>query len=205
MNRHTALGILVIAVAVAGLALWLTRPGLASEVKRQGGEVVVEADTPEGRTTSVVFVGRPVDDADLVCLRGRKGFQRLFLDSTRVSGECLKYLEGASDLRWLSLGNCRITDNGLKHLPALPELELLNLGQTRVTDAGLIHLKQLKGLRQLMLTRTAITDAGLEHLKGLDQLAELDGRDTRITEAGIRRLREALPGLTRVQIGKDED
>jgi hypothetical protein len=205
MNRRNVIVVLVFVAGACGLALWLSRPGLASEVKRQGGEVVVEPETPEGRTTSVIFVARPVGDADLQCLRGRKGFQRLFLDSTRVTGDCLENLEGSYELRWLSLGNCPVDDDGLKHLPALPELELLNLSQTRITNAGLIHLKGLKGLRHLLVTRTALTDAGLDHLKVLDHLEELDARETRITEAGIRRLQQALPGLTKVQIGKDED
>jgi hypothetical protein len=200
-DMNVALIVALAAVAVV-LALWLTRSGLAGEVERRGGQVVDEAQTPEGPTVSVVFTARPIGDAELACLQGRSGFQRLFLDTTRVRGEGLENLDGAKDLRWLSLGSCPVTDDGLKHLPVLPDMELLNLNRTQVTDAGLASLKGCKNLQRLFLSRTAVTDAGLEHLTGLTRLVELDAGETRVTEAGVRRLQAAVPGLTKVQFGK---
>jgi hypothetical protein len=205
MKRSYVVGVLVLLLGVGALTLWLTRPGLASGVEERGGKVIVEEETPEGRVVSVVFVARPIGDADLSILRDRKDYQRLFLDSTRVQGAGLGYLAGSEELRWVSLGSCPVTDDGLKNLPVLPRLELLNLSQTRVTDAGLAHVARQKNLGHLFLMRTAVTDAGLEHLKGLDQLAELDATETKITPAGGRRFHAAMPGLTKVQIGKGED
>jgi hypothetical protein len=205
MRRSNFVVILVFAAGALGLVLWLTRPGLASDIEGRGGKLIVESQTPDGPTASVIFIGRPIGDADLLFLRDRKNFNRLFLDSTRVTGEFLADLNGCDQLRWLSLGNCPITDAGLKGLPALPRLELLNLDRTRITDAGLAELQRLKGLQRLYLMRTAVTDAGLEHLKGLNQLVELQALETRVTVKGIRRLQESIPGLTKVQIGKDDD
>jgi hypothetical protein len=203
-RRYIVAGILVMLLGVGGLALWLASPGLASGVEERGGKVIVEDDTPEGHVVSVVFVARPIGDADLTCLRDRRGYQRLFLDSTRVQGAALANLAGSEELRWVSLGGCPITDDGLKNLPVLPQLELLNLSQTRVTDAGLAHVAKQKSLRHLFVMRTTVTDAGLEHLKGLDQLEELQATDTKVTEAGIRRLQELIPRLTKVTIGEAE-
>ena len=206
MKRRYVVAVVVLIVAAIGLSVWLTLPSLASEVEERGGKVVVEPDTPEGRTVSVVFTARKnIEDADLACLRNRKGFQRLFLDSTSVRGPGLEYLKDSGDLRWLSMGSCPLTDKGLMSLPALPRLEFLNLSQTRVTDAGLARVAQQKTLRHLFLSHTAVTDAGLEHLRGLDQLEELVATATGITEAGVRHLQEAVPTLVKVQIGKGEE
>jgi internalin A len=205
MKRRIVAVVFVVLVGAGGLVYWLMRPGLTSRVESIGGSVIVEPVTSEGPTVSVVLTGRPVADTDLLFLRGRHNFQRLLLDSTRVSGECLRDLNGSSELRWLSLGNCPVTDKGLRNLPALPRLELLNLTRTRITDAGLRNLRGLAGLRHLFICRTTITDAGLEYLKDLHDLEELDARETSITEAGVRRLQKALPKLAKVLIGKDED
>jgi hypothetical protein len=189
----------------AALALWLTRPGLAGDVEKRGGRIIDEAETSEGPTVSVVFTARPVADADLSFLRGRSGFQRLFLDSTRVHGECLDNLADCGDLLWLSLGSCPLDDDGLKHLPSLPKLELLNLNFTRITDAGLADVARCKNLRRLFLAKTGVTDAGLDHLKSLNQLVEVDASSTRVTADGARRLQAAIPGLKQVQYGKSDD
>jgi Leucine Rich repeat len=207
MKRRVVSAFVLVTVVLiaAGIVFWLSLPGLAATVESHGGRVIDEPDTPEGPTVSVVFTARPIADADLGCLRGRTGFQRLFLDSTRVQGDCLENLATARDLRWLSLGHCPIGDDGLKHLPALPELELLNLNFTRVTDAGLARVRICKNLRRLFLSRTAITDAGLEHLRDLNGLIELDVSSTRVTGSGVRHLQDAIPSLTKVQYGEPED
>jgi hypothetical protein len=199
-----AAAVLLVMAAATGLALWSTLPGLAGEVERRGGRVVDEAVTPEGPTVSVVFTARPIADADLAFLRGRRGYQRLFLNSTRVRGEGLENLAGQKDLRWLSLARCPITDQELEHLPSLPDLELLDLNYTPITDAGLIHLKGCKKLQRLFAARTPITDAGLEHLKSLDHLVEVDASSTRVTDKGARALQAAIPGL-KVSFGKSDD
>jgi hypothetical protein len=204
-RRYIVVGVVVLLFGVGGLTAWLVSPGLASGVEERGGKVIVEDDTPEGRVVSIVFIARPIGDSDLTCLRDLRGYQRLFLDSTRVQGAALANLAGSDDLRWVSLGGSPVTDDGLKNLPLLPRLELLNLNYTRVTDAGLAQVAKQKSLRHLFLMRTAVTDAGLEHLKGLDQLEELLAPDTKLTEAGIRRLQESIPKLTKVQIGKAEE
>jgi hypothetical protein len=205
MKKRVVVVLLVLAIAVGGLALWWTLPSLASEIEGRGGKVVVESETPEGRTVSVVFTARRMRDEDLSCLRGRTGIQRLFLDATDVVGPGLEYLNGCDDLRWVCLGACRVTDDGLKSLPTLPRLELLNLNSTLVTDAGLAHVARQESLAHLHICRTAITDAGLEHLKGLGQLEELMATGTHVTEEGVRRLQKAIPRLTKVQIGKEQD
>lgn len=201
MKRRDGVVVLAFAAVAVAVALWLSHTRLAAEVQRHGGVVISEPETPEGPTVSVVFIARPVGDADLRGLRGRRGYERLFLDSTRVTGECLENLGEASDLRWLSLRGCPVTDEGLSHLPALPDLELLNLENTLVTDAGLAHLRRLTGLRQLYLFGTDVSDAGLEHLRGLTRLEGLEVSRTRVTRAGVRRLQAALPGLAKVQAG----
>jgi hypothetical protein len=199
-----AAAVLPVVVLATGLALWSTQPGLASEVEKRGGRVIDEPKTPEGPTVSVVFTARPIADADLGFLRGRRGYQRLFLNSTRVSGEGLENLAGQKDLRWLSLARCPITDDELKHLPSLPDLELLDLNQTPITDAGLAHLKSCKKLRRLFLSRTGVTDAGLEHLKSLGQLLQVDASSTGVTEKGAAELQAAIPSLA-VSFGKSDD
>lgn len=192
--------VVVVVVAVVAAVRW-SYTSLAAAVERSGGAVVDEPDTPYGPVLSISFTARPVGDADLRFFHGRRGFQRLFLDSTRVTGDCLSDLADASDLRVLSLRGCPVTDAGLAHLPALPGLETLNLEKTRITDAGLEHLKKLTGLRQLFLDTTAVTDAGLEHLRGLSQLTELEVTKTGVTPEGVRRLQEAVPGLKKVYAG----
>jgi hypothetical protein len=203
MSRKNAAALLLLVASIVGITWWWwQRMGLSTAVSARGGQVVFEADTPEGPTTSVVFVGRPIGDEDLQILRNKSGFQRLFLDSTRVSGTGLTNLESAVDLRWLSMLNCPIGDDGLANLPALNSLALLDLDHTKITDAGLAHVGRLKGLKKLMICRNgSISDAGLEHLKGLEELTDLDALDTGITEEGIRRLQKSLPRLTKVQIG----
>ncbi len=205
MKRREVALVLAIVFVAGGLALWQSRTGLAAEVRRHGGEVVDEAETPEGPTVSVVFTARPFGDDDLHCLRGRRGFQRLLLDSTHVTGAGLADLEGMNELRWLSLPGCPVTDDGLKNLPPLPSLEILILDRTRVTDAGLVYVGKQTSLQHLHLSETAVSDAGLEHLRGLKQLAELRATRSRVTEGGIHALQAALPKLTRVAVGDPRD
>jgi hypothetical protein len=196
-----ALVLLGVGVVAAGGGAWWWYWELSQVVERIGGAIVDEPETPIGPVVSVVFTARPVGDRDLHALRGQHGFDRLFLDSTRVTGDCLADLKSAKDLRWLSICGSPVTDDGLAHLPTLPNLELLNLGKTQVTDAGLEHLRKQTNLRQLFLYNTDVTDAGLEHLRGLDHLEELDLTRTAVTREGVRRLQEALPGLKQVHTG----
>jgi hypothetical protein len=206
MKRRDLVALLILAAGAVWLVWWLIQPSLSAEVVERGGQLIVEPETSEGPTTSVVFVGRPIGDDDLQFLRGKRGFQRLLLDSTRVTGKSLQNLEGAEELKWLSLMSCPVDDDGLAFLPALRNLELLDLDHTRITNAGLAHVGKQKGLKQLMICRNkTLTDACLDHLKGLDELTELHALDTGITEAGIRRLQKSLPRLQKIYIGKSED
>ena len=202
MKRRDAIVALVLVGGAIGVWLWFSRPDLAAEVEKHGGVVVNEADTSEGPTVSVVFTARSISDRDIICLRGRSAFQRLYLDSNPITGDCLKYLDSARDLRLLSLKNCPLTDEGLKQLPVLPGLEILILEKTKVSDDGLSHLRNFKGLQRLFLVETRVTDAGLEHLRDLKQLVVLDLTDTDVTEGGLHRLQEALPGLRSVSRGR---
>lgn len=119
--------------------------------------------------------------------------EKVDLNSSSITDDCLIPLKKLPRLRWLSLNLTSLPDTALEHIKQMPTLERLRLHQTRVTDEGLANLSQLVKLKILDLSQTQVTDAGLVHLQSLTALEELDLRNTQVTEAGADKLRARLP------------
>lgn len=119
--------------------------------------------------------------------------EKVDLNSSSITDDCLTPLTKLPKLRWLSLNLTSLPDTALEHIKQMPTLERLRLHQTRVTDEGLAELSQLVKLKILDLSQTQVSDAGLVHLQSLKALEELDLRNTQVTEAGADKLREHLP------------
>ena len=134
----------------------------------------------------------PIDDAQLVNLRGMGGLQVLDLSDTAVTDAGLLHLQDLEALDTLLLWDTAITDTGLALVARMPSLRVLGLGNTAVTDAGLAHLAQLTGLRVLQLWGTGVTGHGLEHLHGLLDL-DILSLPWRVRGRHRRRIKAALP------------
>jgi hypothetical protein len=68
----------------------------------------------------------------------------------------------------------------------------------KLTDAGLVHLETLSSLQWLVLSNARVGDAGLAHLERLVRLERLWLDGTQVTKEGVDKLKQALPGLLRV-------
>lgn len=147
----------------------LTKEQAIAAIKKLGGSVTVDEETP----------GKPV--------------VKVYLRGTKVTDTDLVYLKGLTNLRQLSLYDTNVTDAGLVHLKGLTKLRTLSLSDTKVTDAGLVHLKGLTKIENLDLSGTQVTDSGLMRLKGLTKLQSLGLADTKVIGLGINRLKAALP------------
>ena len=179
MNR------ILLPMLALGLSLALTRRGCSAkpradsakataiaeiaEIKKLGGKITLDENTP----------GKPVCGVDL--------------SRTQVTDAGLMHLEGFAALQALWLPATKITDARLEHLKGLTQLQRLSLRGSKVTDAGLVGLEHLARLQSLDLAHTQVTDAGLEHLQGLTNLGFLALGGTRVTDAGIEKLKLALP------------
>jgi Leucine-rich repeat (LRR) protein len=169
------------ALALVGTLLVVTQPMLRAqdrkaaqeraiaEIKKMGGKVEVDTQSPD-----ITVLG-------------------VNLKHTKVMDASLEHLKELTKLQILYLKDTQVTDNGMVYLKGLTNIEALELGRTRVTDKGLEHLKGFIRLQRLDLAGTQVTDKGLEHLKGLRQLQTLDLSGTRVTDAGVEDLQMALP------------
>jgi Leucine-rich repeat (LRR) protein len=193
-------------MAVAGLFLLVTQSMLRApdgkaeeeravgEIKRLGGRVEVDTNSPGMPVVGVDLKHTKVVDASLEHLKGLTKLEVLLLKETRVTDDGLVYLKGLTNLEALELGRTKVTDKGLKYLKVFTKIRRLDLGGTQVTDKGLEHLKGLTSLETLNLENaTGVSDFGLVHLKGLTNLRTLNLDGTKVTGAGARDLQRALP------------
>jgi len=140
-----------------------------AEIKKLGGKVEVDINSPDRPVVGVNFKHTKVIDASLEHLKGLTRLEKLYLKDTQV------------------------TDEGMIYIKGLTNIEVLELGRTKVTDKALEHLKGFTRLQTLDLAGTEVTNKGLEHLQGLSQLRTLDLSGTKVTNAGIDDLQKALP------------
>jgi WD40 repeat protein len=162
----------------------------AAEIKKLGGEVTHDEQSPGKPVVQVNLAGTAITDDQLACLAGLSDLRELDLGSTRISDKGLAHLRGLTSLQTLSLVRTPVSGEGLAHLKGLRDLRDLYLVRTQVIDANLIHLKGLTTLRELTLVRTPVTDAGLAHLKGLTDLRLLNLTGTNVTDRGLADLKE---------------
>jgi hypothetical protein len=112
-----------------------------AEIKRLGGKVTRDKESP----------GEPAITVDL--------------SESKVTDAGLANLKELPQLQSLNLRGTRVTDAGLVNLKGLTNLHELDLSETKVTDAGLANLKGLSTLRELDLTDTRVSDEGVMMLK----------------------------------------
>lgn len=123
----------------------------------------------------------------------------LDISETGISDESMEAIGKLPKLVDLNLWKCKVSDDGLKFLVNHPSLKRLNLDDLRgVNDAGMKHVGTIPGLVFLHLGKTNITDDGLKDLVGLQQLKELILDNTVVSKKGVTALKQAIPGLSRV-------
>jgi uncharacterized protein (TIGR03067 family) len=162
----------------------------APEIKKLGGEVTRDEESPGKPVVLVNLSGTAITDDQLACLGGLSDLRELDLGRTRITDKGLVHLRGLTSLQTLSLVRTPVSGEGLAHLKGLRDIRGLYLVRTQVTDANLIHLKGVTSLRELTLVRTPVTDAGLAHLKGLTDLRLLNLTGTNVTDRGLADLKE---------------
>jgi internalin A len=128
----------------------LSADGAIAEIRKLGGVVTIDDNSP----------GKPVVSA--------------VLDGPNFTNAGMKYLKGLTQLQSLHLSDTRVTDVGLAHVKGLTQLQSLDLGGAEITDAGLVHLIGLTQLQSLSLAFTKVTDSGLARLKTLAKLQTLN-------------------------------
>src|SRR5438132_13440397 len=153
-------------MALVGFFLVMTQPVLRAqdskaakeraiaEIKKLGGEIEVDAKSPDMAVVGVNLKHTKEVDASLEHLKGLTELQRLSLKDTKATDGAMVHIRGLTNLEVLELGRTKVTDMGLKHLQGLIKLQRLDLGGTQVTDKGLERLKGLTSLETLSLENT---------------------------------------------------
>ena len=115
----------------------------AAEIKKLGGEITFDKDSPDKQVVSVGIYKIEGADAALEHIGKLTSLKELAVTSTQVTNAGLVHLKGLTNLQVLYLDTPKVTDTGLMHLEGLTDLESLGLESPLVTDAGLAHLKGL--------------------------------------------------------------
>ena len=163
------------------------------------------------------FSGIPVDDADLVHLRGLANLRMLRLNGGGggITDEGMANLKELVQLRELIVRRSKITGDGLVSLNQMNFMHELILLESRVQtleplrrmtalqclwvvgspldDAGLKPAEHLTSLRYLHLGDTRVEDEGLKFLVGLESLREVNVKGTGVTAEGAASFRKARP------------
>ena len=122
-------------------------------------------------------------------------FRGVAMSRSKLTDQDLALFDGLNHLEGFYLKHCsNINGEGLKYLSGASKLKWLDLSYTQVGDEGLSHLKDMTQLRELFLSDTQVTDAGLVKLRGLTETKNVYLYDTKVTKVGIAELRRALPG-----------
>ncbi len=129
-----------------------------------------------------------ITNASLAHLQGLTGLRSLFLNSTAVPGDGLKFLADSKELEELSLCELPLAEDALKELQHFPNLQFLNLNLAEVNDTSLRHLPELKQLQYFSLRATQITDEGMDPLNRFPSLSSLVLADTLVAAAGLAKL-----------------
>lgn len=215
LTLYTLVALLIAADAQAQVDLGAQIEAIA-EIRKRGGTVDVDENSPGHPAISVRIVGCRALDGDLVLLAslpllrnvhlghgmskaglvhvaGLTHVEKLVVQGAPITGESLVHLVGMTKLTTLDLENTQVDDEGLPFLRGLNALTSLNLGGTRITNKGLAHLKDLTSLESLNLdfADEPLTDEGIAHLKGLTRLKTLVLSNSNLTDAGL----ESLKGL----------
>jgi len=182
--------------------------------------VLVIAEPPDKRVTSINFRGQSIDAETMEHVARLFRLQSLDLATTNVSDDRLASIDELAELSNLVLGGTPVTDAGAQHLARLPAVVALHLRGTKISDQGLPDIAKIESLRILDLSETCVTDRGLDGLlplkrlewlllvgndigdEGLEQLARIASlkrltiSGTKVTPAGVERIKRALPMLS---------
>ncbi len=187
--------------------------------KLQSAGVLVIAEPPDQRITSVSFTGVPVSDELLEDVSKLYRVLTVNLSDTKITDGQIHYIASLPHITTLLLTDAPLTDAGVKQLTTLnvknlylagtqitdaalndlaklSSLQLLDLSRTKVTDNGMQRLVPLNKLEWLILTDTSITDSGLDDLANIKSLHRLSIKNAKVTGDGVKRLKQAIPGLT---------
>ncbi|MCA9200574.1 MAG: M48 family metalloprotease [Planctomycetales bacterium] len=128
----------------------------------------------EDHRVQLILKGTKVTDDTMLLVRdiARTSPVELKLDSTRVTAEGLKHLQGTSVTDFSANGNV-IDDDAMSQLATFPKLKRIALSTDIATDEGLASLRSCKTLQSLGITGIQFTGTGLEPLTALEQLREL--------------------------------
>ena len=163
----------------------------AQAVEALGGFALVDKS---GHVTTVDLSRNGKIDADhFAAVSAFSRLKVLDCQSSSVTDDCLKHVEGLKTLELLNVSSSQVTDEGLKHLRNLESLEWLGISTPHIVGDGLVYIKGLKHLRLLTLWGSSATDAVYEHLKGMTWLEELFLGGTKVGGETIEKLRKDLP------------
>jgi hypothetical protein len=101
------------------------RDAAIAKIKKMGGKVSYDEESPDRTILTVDLRGKRVTDAGLEHLKGMTSLKLLLLDGTKVTDAGLEHLKGLTNLKELSLGNTQVTEGGVNELKkALPNCEI---------------------------------------------------------------------------------
>ncbi len=131
-----------------------------------------------------------VGDVAMRCLtispspQNRLQWNTLNLNSTRITGDCLKHLVGIP-LTTLHVSNCPNVSAGVPSLTQMPQLQWLSVAQTDVQLDELKQLRRLPKLNSLNVSGTEIGSSGLREIGMFPNVTRLYLRDMTISSADL--------------------
>jgi hypothetical protein len=137
--------------------------------------------------------GTPIQDKNLVGLRGVKALQALNLAHTRITGEGLFFLSEQRDLMLLNLEGSDVTDDGLQQIVLAPALTDLNLCGTRIAFTKVPDLKDLRHLTRIDLRGAKVGDVVWKQLTQLRSLQLVVVAPGYVSSTGQAAFQKAVP------------
>jgi hypothetical protein len=149
-------------------------------------------------------LGKPLVGGQLADLDafGAWSFRNLYLNSTGITDDDLKFITPLTNVWILSVANDtysngqpipgrphnQITDAGVKQLRGLRNLAGIDLNGTGVTDECVQYLCEMQKLHWINIDGTQVTGVGMARLGGLKELCMIELNGCPISADGVKEL-----------------
>lgn len=168
---------------------WLRLPRSMSHKKR-------ELLAPFHQLEGLSLGNGSLENGGLELVGRMKDLKWLDCTSSPINNTDLLCLRGCSSLQFLGIAGTKVDDDGVVWIAQnLDELQTLILSM-HTTDAGVTALEHMPKLEILSVRDSAVTDRSLETFQRMKALRCVHVGFTKVSEAGMKRFRQARPDVT---------
>ncbi len=108
--------------------------------------------------------------------------EQLTLEATKIDGDFIQWLRGATSLRELDLSWTPMDDSAIDAIASADELTTLWMTGTKISDASIDTIAKLRRLEHVDLQRTKVTSAGIARLRAARPALQVNPLELRSPE-----------------------